>query len=136
MSTANSSPPSRARVSPRRTSPCMAPAIWRSSCALCYLDLDQFKVINDTCGHAAGDELLRQLAGVLRASLRQRDVIARLGGDEFAALVGDADLQGGRLAAEKLLAAVEGFRFQWEGSVFLDSSTRRISSKLRPVVIG
>ena len=55
--------------------------------ALCYLDLDQFKVINDTCGHIAGDELLRQITAVLQSNVRQRDTLARLGGDEFGVLM-------------------------------------------------
>ena len=97
----------------------LAEAMRGETChALLYIDLDQFKVINDTCGHAAGDDLLRQLAGVLAASLRKEDVVARLGGDEFAALIAGADAEGALRAAETLLAAIEGFRFRWEGDVY------------------
>ena len=60
--------------------------------ACCYLDLDQFKVINDTCGHVAGDELLRQLAQVLQSRVRSNDALARLGGDEFGVLLHDCSL--------------------------------------------
>ena len=55
--------------------------------ALCYIDLDQFKLVNDTCGHIAGDELLRRLAELLRTKVRKRDTLARLGGDEFGILL-------------------------------------------------
>ena len=60
---------------------------------LCFLDLDQFKVINDTCGHIAGDELLQQLGKLLSASTRKSDTLARLGGDEFAILIPDCEAQ-------------------------------------------
>jgi diguanylate cyclase (GGDEF)-like protein/PAS domain S-box-containing protein len=85
---------------------------------LCYLDLDQFKVINDTCGHVAGDELLRQLASVLHDKVRKRDTLARLGGDEFGVLMEHCDLDEGRRAANALRDAVESFRFRWEDKNF------------------
>lgn len=85
---------------------------------LCYLDLDQFKVVNDTCGHAAGDALLKQLAAVLQARLRESDTLARLGGDEFGVLLEGCPLARAQLIAADLLAAVQDHRFQWETKVF------------------
>jgi ammonium transporter len=86
--------------------------------ALCYLDLDQFKVINDTCGHVAGDELLRQLAGLLLHRLRQRDTLARLGGDEFGILMEHCSLNQARKVAGLILKEIEDFRFAWENQSF------------------
>jgi diguanylate cyclase (GGDEF)-like protein/PAS domain S-box-containing protein len=85
---------------------------------LCYLDLDQFKVINDTCGHAAGDAMLMQLAGLLQTRLRESDTLARLGGDEFGVLLEGCALDKGQQIAADLLAAVRDHRFQWEGKPF------------------
>ena len=86
--------------------------------ALCYLDLDQFKIINDTSGHVAGDELLRQLGNLLPKEIRKRDTIARLGGDEFGVLMEHCSVaQAGRVA-ESLRQAVEDFRFRWENKLF------------------
>ena len=85
---------------------------------LCYLDLDRFKVINDTCGHAAGDELLRQLASILRNSVRKRDTLARLGGDEFGVLMEHCSPAEGLRVANTLRDAVESFRFSWEDKDF------------------
>ena len=85
---------------------------------LCYLDLDRFKTVNDSCGHGAGDALLRQLAALLRAELRSRDTLARLGGDEFAVLLEHCELEQARRIAESLRTAVADFRFTWEGATF------------------
>jgi diguanylate cyclase (GGDEF)-like protein/PAS domain S-box-containing protein len=86
--------------------------------ALCYLDLDQFKVINDTCGHVAGDELLRQLSEVLRSKVRRRDTLARLGGDEFGVLMEHCLLRQAQRVADTLRKCVEEFRFSWEQKTF------------------
>jgi diguanylate cyclase (GGDEF)-like protein/PAS domain S-box-containing protein len=86
--------------------------------AVCFIDLDQFKLVNDTSGHAAGDALLRALTGVLQQQLRKGDVLARLGGDEFGVLLEDCCLTRAQLAAEQMLRALRGYRFAWEGRVF------------------
>lgn len=86
--------------------------------ALLYLDLDQFKVVNDTGGHMAGDELLRQLSVLLREPLRPGDTLARLGGDEFGVLLADCPPDKARRIADKLLQVLAGFRFAWEDRLF------------------
>ena len=86
--------------------------------ALCYLDLDQFKVINDTCGHIAGDELIRQISDLLSNIVRKRDTLARLGGDEFAILMEHCPLTQASRLARDLLKTIENFRFIWEGKRF------------------
>ncbi len=86
--------------------------------ALCYLALDQFKVINDTCGHLAGDELLRQLGNLLSATVRKRDTLARLGGDEFGVLMEHCSLSQARQVANKIRRAVAEFRFAWATQTF------------------
>jgi two-component system CheB/CheR fusion protein len=86
--------------------------------ALCYLDLDQFKVINDTCGHVAGDELLRQLGALLTERVRKRDTLARLGGDEFGVLLERCSLGQARRVSNALRKVIEGFRFLWEKKTF------------------
>jgi diguanylate cyclase (GGDEF)-like protein len=85
---------------------------------LCYLDLDQFKMVNDTSGHAAGDELLRQVTGLFRKNRRQRDTLARLGGDEFGLLFEHCSLEQAQLTAEKLRLELEEFLFVWENQSF------------------
>ena len=86
--------------------------------ALCYLDLDQFKVINDTCGHVAGDELLRQLGQSLIGCVGNRDTLARLGGDEFGVLIEYCTMAQARRVADKVCMTVAEFRFIWEERVF------------------
>lgn len=86
--------------------------------ALCYLDLDQFKVVNDTCGHAAGDELLRQVSRLLEGHMRQRDSLARLGGDEFGVLLEHCPTDQAMRLALGMRDAVRDFRFSWQGRSF------------------
>lgn len=85
---------------------------------LCYLDLDQFKFVNDTCNHIAGDELLRQISREFSQLIRQRDTLARLGGDEFGILMEHCSLDQAQRMAEKLHKTVEKFQFRWEGHSF------------------
>ncbi len=82
--------------------------------AVMYLDLDQFKVVNDTCGHAAGDELMRQTSTLLQRRLREGDTLARLGGDEFGVLLENCHLEHGPRLAEELRRTVAEFPFTWQ----------------------
>jgi diguanylate cyclase (GGDEF)-like protein len=84
----------------------------------CYMDLDQFKVVNDTCGHRAGDELLRQISLILSQRVREEDTFARLGGDEFGLLLTNCDVQNALLIAEEMRSMVEDFRFVHDNRMF------------------
>jgi len=84
--------------------------------ALLYIDLDQFKVVNDTFGHTAGDELLRQLSELVQTNIRSTDLLARLGGDEFAILLERCSEQRAMEVAEGIRGSVEGYRFEWHDS--------------------
>ncbi len=86
--------------------------------ALLYMDLDQFKVVNDTCGHGAGDELLRRIAGIFRSKLRNDDMVARLGGDEFGVLLYGCSLAGTRRVADELCNSLKDFSFCWNEKLF------------------
>ena len=108
--------------------------------ALLYLDLDQFKVVNDTCGHATGDELLQQLAQLLLGSVRHRDTLSRLGGDEFGMLFENCPLDKAVEIANNLLKAIDDFNFTWGDTTFtlgisigvvpIDRSTTDIASAM------
>ncbi len=86
--------------------------------AVCFLDLDRFKAINDSCGHVAGDELLRQLGHALQQKVRAADVVARMGGDEFAVLLHNCGPNDALQVANNLLKAVDQFQFIWGASAF------------------
>ena len=109
--------------------------------ALFYLDMDQFKIVNDTCGHVAGDELLKQVALLLQGPVRDSDTLARLGGDEFGVLLHHCSLMHATEVAERMLKLVKEFRFSWLdktftigisiGLVMLDSAEQTHTELLR-----
>lgn len=109
--------------------------------ALCYLDLDQFKVINDSCGHVAGDEFLRQVGRVLQSVVSKRDTLARLGGDEFGVLLERCKVEQATRVANAVLDAVENLFMTWEdrrfrvgisiGLVPIDHASESVESVLR-----
>ena len=104
---------------------------------LCYLDLDQFNVINDTYGHIAGDELLKELGQALLSTIRESDILARIGGDEFGILLIDCDTSRAKEIAQKLCKSIRDVRYEWQnqtiqvgvsaGLVLLDESIGTLS---------
>ncbi|MBD0300994.1 MAG: EAL domain-containing protein, partial [Tolypothrix sp. T3-bin4] len=86
--------------------------------ALCYLDLDQFKIVNDTCGHIVGDELLRQVTALFQTLVRSSDTLARLGGDEFGILLNHCSLESALPIAKMLCESIQAFRFVWQDKTF------------------
>jgi len=115
-------------------------SITGNSHVLCYMDLDQFKIVNDTCGHIAGDKLLQKLSKLLEETIRQRDTIARLGGDEFGLLLRDCDQTSAQTLVDKILHTVSNFRFAFEDKIFsigvsigvvlIDSNTQHLENIL------
>jgi diguanylate cyclase (GGDEF)-like protein/PAS domain S-box-containing protein len=89
-----------------------------SAHALCYLDLDQFKLVNDTCGHLAGDELLCRVTALLQDSVREIDLVARLGGDEFAVLMPRRSLVEAEAEVAQFHRALQSYRFTWREKTF------------------
>ncbi len=90
---------------------------------LLYVDLDQFKLVNDTCGHQAGDRLLKQITGILQTRVRPGDTIARLGGDEFGILLQDCTAERAETIAEGLRQAIREYRFEWhDGAMHVGAS--------------
>jgi diguanylate cyclase (GGDEF)-like protein/PAS domain S-box-containing protein len=90
----------------------------RRQFALCYLDPDDFKIVNDTCGHAAGDEMLRQLTSVIAAAVSGGDTVARLGGDEFGLLLVDCPVADAIGRSQQVLDAIRHYRFLWQDRAF------------------
>ena len=109
--------------------------------AMCYMDLDQFKVINDTCGHSAGDEMLRQLCSILLDTIRKRDTLARLGGDEFGVLMEHCSLDDAYRVVTTIQKAIQDFQFSWGkhkfrvgvsiGLVSINENTRNLSELMK-----
>lgn len=110
--------------------------------ALLYLDLDQFKVVNDTCGHVAGDELLKQITSLLKTKIRKQDTFARLGGDEFGLLLKGCGIDQAYLIAEELRNLINEYRFSWDNKLFTVGVSIGIApisqqtSKLKEVLIA
>jgi diguanylate cyclase (GGDEF)-like protein/PAS domain S-box-containing protein len=112
-----------------------------SNSALLYMDLDQFKIVNDTCGHAAGDDLLRQLSVAYSTHVRERDTLARIGGDEFALIVEHCTIEEALVVANKMLDTTRNFRYICKNQVFrlgvsigltpLDGTTTTMEEALR-----
>ncbi|HUO83356.1 MAG TPA: EAL domain-containing protein [Gammaproteobacteria bacterium] len=86
--------------------------------AVCYLDLDQFKIVNDNCGHIAGDELLRQIGAILHEKIRAGDTVARLGGDEFGILLEHCNRENSLEVAHAMQQAIEKYQFVWGTNSF------------------
>lgn len=114
--------------------------------ALCYLDLDQFKIINDTCGHLAGDALLKNIAQYLKRKVSGDDVLARLGGDEFGILMKRCSLEQAAKSAEDIRQFIEDYQFIWEdrkysvgvsiGIVAIDSKEQSLDSIMGQVDVA
>jgi len=90
---------------------------------LVYIDLDQFKVVNDTCGHLAGDELLKQVSSTIKCTTRETDHVSRLGGDEFAIIIKDCDIEITKKIVERFRKEIQDLRFCWEDKCFSISAS-------------
>ncbi len=85
---------------------------------LCYMDLDRFKAVNDTCGHMAGDNMLREVAGLIKEQVRDSDTVARLGGDEFGTLLVGCPVEKAQQIADDIVVAIKDYRFVWRDKIF------------------
>ncbi len=86
---------------------------------VCYIDLDQFKIVNDTCGHLVGDNMLKMIANLLKDIINKDDTLARLGGDEFGLLINNASIEYALKITQKICQSIKEFRFIWEDNVFI-----------------
>jgi len=100
----------------------------KQKATLCYVDLDQFKIVNDTSGHMAGDELLNQLGTMITNTIDEQHIVARLGGDEFGVIFIDCDIEQAHILAEGLLKQIHDFRFVWEDNLFRVSASIGLSA--------
>ena len=96
--------------------------------ALCLIDLDHFKSVNDGAGHSAGDALLKEIATLIRSACRKQDCVARLGGDEFAVILNDCTLKTARNTAQKIIKRIGALKFTWQGEQFTSSASVGITS--------
>ncbi|WP_166424806.1 EAL domain-containing protein [Paraglaciecola sp. 20A4] len=97
---------------------------------LCFIDLDYFKTINDTCGHAAGDEILVSVARILKNNVRGHDIVARLGGDEFAVLIKDCPFDKALKIATNIKDNIRRLTYHWEGETFHLSASIGVATKM------
>jgi diguanylate cyclase (GGDEF)-like protein len=96
---------------------------YRDERAIFYLDLDQFKVVNDTAGHMAGDQLLKEISACITKILRDNDILARIGGDEFAMIISARTVETSLVIADRVKLAVAAYRFNWQGEIFTITSS-------------
>lgn len=107
--------PNRQAFERALTSACASVAQEKRTHAICFIDLDRFKRVNDTAGHAAGDALLRRVGEAISANRRSQDFVARFGGDEFALILSDCPLDAAEQIAQQVIDAIAGIRFTWQG---------------------
>jgi diguanylate cyclase (GGDEF)-like protein/PAS domain S-box-containing protein len=110
----------------------------RGGHALCYVDLDRFKPVNDGAGHAAGDALLKQVAETIRACCRSHDLAARIGGDEFALLLTDCPIVNARAIAQKIVDSIAALEFSWSGKTYRIGASVGVTSitRAKPSSLG
>lgn len=108
--------PNRTSFASALSEACRQAEVEKRTHALCFIDLDRFKPVNDNSGHAAGDALLQKVAAVIRRSCRSNDFAARLGGDEFVLLLADCPLANAALLAQKIVEQIASIEFSWEGA--------------------
>jgi diguanylate cyclase (GGDEF)-like protein len=110
--------PNRVAFSRALSDACRQAGTEQRSHVLCFIDLDRFKPVNDTAGHAAGDALLQKVARAIRGCCRTQDFAARMGGDEFVVLLADCTLPDARAVAQKIVDCIGAIEFEWNGVVY------------------